>query len=92
MKSRISKVDLKSLSTGHFFDKASMRFFNSKLETDGVLIDNKAYFITSERYDKSYPKKFTIRELDINTGKIEGSSSFQEFESLKSAEKALMDI
>lgn len=77
-----------------FFEPESMRFFESKIETRGLLIKNK-FFITSEQFipstGKPFPRKFTIRGFNRETGGIPTISKFQQFktksEAVKFAEK-----
>ena len=66
----------------HFFDKDSMRFFNSRIET-GLYKDNT--FITSERYDYNYPREYTIRRAVDGGIKIETIGEFRQFETLEDA-------
>ena len=65
----------------HFFSRASMKFFNSKIESE-LLHD--AYFITSERFDKTRSKMYTIRMVYLNGG-IGKLGDFQQFASKKRA-------
>lgn len=57
--------DYNRTSSGHFFDKDTMRFFNSRVieyfRGDG----EKAYFITIEknRFDSNSKRLFTVREV-----------------------------
>lgn len=77
----------------HWFDKGTMKFFNSKVET-GIL--QKRFFISSERMELSEPKKYTIRyfvrdndatpALDCHT-----VGEFQQFETLKGAKDYLKE-
>ena len=66
----------------HFFDRDTMRFFKSKIEKDqlrfGQLIDDK-YFVTSEQYDESSPRLFTVRRFNPKEGSINTVGEFQEF-------------
>ena len=85
----ISEVRRQNKAIGHhFFDKESVRFFNSRIETKGNLIKNK-YFITSEQFVSSTgekaPRKYTIREN--NNGKIDTVGKFNEITSLTEAKK-----
>tara|TARA_R110000824_G_scaffold388405_3_gene583975 strand:+ start:960 stop:1226 length:267 start_codon:yes stop_codon:yes gene_type:complete len=67
----------------HFFDKDTMNYFDSKIET-GLYKDNT--FITSERHnDSNEPRRFTIRKA-LECGKsIKTIGNFGEFETLKDA-------
>ena len=70
----------------HFFDKSTMRFFNSRIMTklnEGYLINNK-YFITSEKFDDNSPRLYTIREY-IGDGDIDTVGEFQQFRTVKEA-------
>ncbi len=58
---------------GHWFDRGALRFFNSKLESK--LIGGR-FFVTSERMELSYPKKYTVRRAEPN-GDIETVGEFQ---------------
>ena len=71
-------------SGGHFFDRGAMSYFNSKVESP--LIGGR-YFVTSERYLLSSPKKFTVRQVVDNGDRvgIESLSEFQEFDTLDEA-------
>jgi len=73
----------------HFFDKDTMKFFDSRIETDalrfGQLIDDK-YFVTSEK-DGDQPRKFTVREFNPLTGGVSTVGDFQEFSTREVARK-----
>jgi len=71
---------------GHFFDAQSMRFFNSKIESE--LIEGR-YFITSERYELDSPKLFTIRQISEAGQILDDLGKFQEFDTLHGALVAL---
>lgn len=44
----------------HFFDKSTMRFFDSRVCRK--VIGN--YFVTSERFDSTSPRRYTLRSVD----------------------------
>ena len=77
-------------SGSHWFDKDTMRFFNSKVET-GIL--NRRFFITSERETTSEPKKYTIRYFLREDGEDQlycySIGEFQQFESVADAKEYL---
>lgn len=58
-----------SICKSHFFDRGSMRFFNSRVGeyayADG---DGGAYFVTSERMDMQHPRQFSVRHFDSQFG------------------------
>lgn len=67
----------------HFFSKSTMRFFSSRIETKGTLI-NRQYFITSEKFDSSSPRLYTIREAKSD-GNINTVGEFQQYKSKQQA-------
>lgn len=73
-----------------FFSPESMKFFESRIETKGLLIKNR-FFITSEQFISSTgqkaPRKFTVRELNRETGGITTVSKFNEISTKKEAIK-----
>jgi hypothetical protein len=80
---------LKSHVTGtcgsHYFDRDTMRFFNSKLHKvypgNGI-----SCFVTSEKFDDTTPRKFTVRK--IQGCKIDTVDDFQKYGSLSTAQTA----
>ncbi len=66
----------------YFFDKQTMKFFNSKIESK-LYADNT--FITSERENLQIPRTYTIRIALDNGREIGTIGKFQQFESLISA-------
>lgn len=89
----ISGVKEKAQSCGsHFFDKSSMRFFNSRI-VGGVINHSKdpriAYFVTSEKRDDE-PRLYTVRK-QIGC-KIASASKFQEFSSAAAAKRAALKL
>ena len=74
----------------HFFDRDTMKFFRSRVERDalmfGQLIDDK-YFITSEQYDSSSPRLYSVRNFNLGTGNVDTIGEFQEFETKGQARK-----
>jgi len=85
----ISDVKRINKQSGHFFfEEGAMRFFESKVESRGLLINNK-FFITSEQFisstGQSSPRKFTVRELNRKTGGIGTVGEFQQFTTRKQA-------
>lgn len=61
----------------HFFEKGTMDFFDSRVETD--LVEGR-YFVTSERFNEDSPRLYTIREVMPN-GSINTVGEFQEYKS-----------
>jgi hypothetical protein len=71
----------------HWFDRSTMRFFNTKIESG--LIGGK-YFITSERYDDDRPRLFTVRRADPD-GTIDTVGEFQGYHSREDAREAIRE-
>ena len=72
---------------GHWFDRDTMRFFNTKIESG--LIGGK-YFITSERYDEDRPRKYTVR-MAAPDGSVDTIGEFQAHLSKENAREAIRD-
>lgn len=79
----------------YFFDKETIAFFSSELET-GLLKDQ--YFITSEQ-DTSYKypafegeRRYSIRCIDHDNKWINTVNNFMEYETLEQAKKALKEL
>jgi hypothetical protein len=64
----------------HFFDRATMSFFNSRVESR--LLNE--HFITSERQNSEDKKRYTIRKA-LENGSIETIGDFMGFETIKEA-------
>lgn len=45
---------------GHFFDRKTMQFFNSRIES-GLLVGG--FFITSEQYDENTERFYAVRQI-----------------------------
>mgnify|MGYP001156849128 CR=1 FL=1 len=82
---RLTMTDIKrnNKEAGHhFFDRDTMRFFNSRIES-GLYKDNT--FITSEQFDYNSPREYTIRRVVDGGIKIETIGEFGQFETLEDA-------
>ena len=82
-------ADVKRLNkeTGHyFFSPDTMRFFESRIETS-LLKGN--YFVTSELAPHDTERKYTLREVDWNSGDINTIGDFYSHDSIDDAKKAL---
>jgi hypothetical protein len=77
--------DIKRLSKGHFFDKSSMRFFNSRICGDVIPMKDQVLFITSEKFDYKSPRRYTIRNLNLASRAIDSVSGVGEFSSKQNA-------
>lgn len=66
---------------GHWFDRSSMRFFNSVIESKLI---NGRYFVTSERIDLDHKKLYTVREANSD-GDIDIVGEFQGYHTRENA-------
>jgi hypothetical protein len=83
-------IEISKNKDKHFFDKDTMRFFKSRIETSvlrfGQLINEK-YFVTSEQFDENSPRLYTVREFHRETGSVSTEGNFQEFKTKETAGK-----
>lgn len=71
-------------SGGHFFDRATMRFFNSRISAD---VYGGHYFVTSERFSQApYRRRYTIRFVADN-GDVTTIGQFQAYSCLSTAKR-----
>jgi hypothetical protein len=85
----IEDVKAANRSIGHhYFDRGTMRFFNSKIESG--LIGGK-YFITSERMELNMPKRYSVR-MAAPDGTIDSIGEFQQYDSKEDAREAIRAI
>lgn len=68
-------------SGSNFFERETMEFFNSNVES--ILIGGR-YFVTSERMELSHPKLFTIREAQAD-GDIDTVGKFRGYDTKRAA-------
>lgn len=76
-------------SSGHWFDKDTMRFFRSRV---GDKIYENYYFISSEQFNDRSPRLYTIRKFFIKEGKIyiDTVGEFQQFETYNQAKRHIL--
>ena len=72
----------------HWFDRSSMRFFNTTIESS---LYGGRFFITSERMDPRHPKKYTVREA-LPTGEIKTVGEFHRMTSIEDARDAARNL
>lgn len=70
---------------GHWFDRSTVKFFNTRIET-GIV--HGCYFITSEAYDDSAARKYTVRSFNAE-GEIDTVGEFCQHGSKEEARIAL---
>ena len=69
----------------HFFDRKTMRFFNSRIESG--LLKGK-YFITSEQFDEKALRYYTLREIQPDLS-INTVGEFQQYKTKEAAKAAI---
>ncbi len=75
------QIEYANTSAGHhFFSPSTMRFFRSKVASRNVI--NGRYFITSEQFDTSSPRLYTIRRV----------GEFQQYGSVEAAQRAASNL
>ena len=92
--------EIRKAATGHFFDRDTMRFFDSRVMLDAFDGPGGCYFVTSERMRGicNYPagkRLYTVRRFNRKTGAVTTPQSFQGFASrngaLAAAKRASLD-
>lgn len=69
----------------HWFDPATLRFFNSRIIPP---LEKGRYFVTSERFDSSTPRRYTVRVAYCD-GRVETVGDFMHYATLRDARKAI---
>ena len=92
---RISMHDIRRAaerSGSHWFDPSTMRFFRSRLAQVGYVSEkesNVAFFVSSEQYRAVsgglLPRRYSVRRVDLTTGRVRTVGEFQAFASSSSA-------
>lgn len=63
---------------GHWFDKDTMRFFNTRVQHSLIKTVNKVvYFVTSEKYLDD-PRRYSLRSMSLVTGNMDTIGEFNE--------------
>jgi len=91
--------EIKKAAKGHFFDKDSMRFFDSRVCLDAFDGPGGCFFVTSERFHGSHGYKgkrlYTIRSFNRKTREVTTTGTFQGYYSrngaLAAARRASVD-
>lgn len=68
----------------HWFDTGAINFFNTVFETEPNKFN---FFITSERMELNFSKKYSIRWFNSKNSKIYTIGEFRQFETIKEAEQ-----
>lgn len=83
-----------ALSSGHFFDKDTMRFFRSRLLSHYKRIDDfTAYFVTSEkRCFADFTRVFTVRKATLKDDQIDIQTVAYQLPTLYQAKQYLKNL
>jgi hypothetical protein len=89
----VSMAWIKSRAAGPFFSKETMRFFRSRLPDRGLRNGDRVYFWTSEQcgWAGDTERAFTLRELDLVTGRVQTVGDFQAYPTAAKAQAAVRD-
>ena len=77
---------------GHWFDAATMKFFSSRVAQTATVKDGKAYFVSSEQFERRSPRLYSVRVCDMTTGDINTVGKFQEYETSQQAIAAIKKL
>jgi len=80
-----SMTDIRHSHPGNWFDKGTMQWFNSRIESKVIY---GRFFISSEQYDDETPRLYTIRYA-TDQGDIETLGEFQDYKTPAAARTAL---
>lgn len=72
----------------HFFDRATMRFFDSRVESGLYRGKGGVYFITSEQFHGSVctlPRKYTVRKFNTASADISTASEYNTLRCIEDA-------
>ena len=81
-------TDIKSgnkLAGYHFFDRAAMAFFNSRVYPKVYQGIGGIYFITSEKLDFADANKYSVRRYMPDTGKVDTLGAFNRIDNMQDA-------
>lgn len=84
---------IKSRAAGPFFSPATMKFFQSRLPDSGLRNGDHVFFWTSEQcgWAGDTVRQFTLRQLDLVTGKVDTVGDFQAYPTAAKAQAAVRD-
>ena len=87
MTTTISQLKSRNRAAGyHFFEPATMRFFDSRIERNVWTVGNGHAFITSEQFGANTPRLYTARFMEYSGDVNEfAGSKFQQFSSKAAA-------
>lgn len=73
----------------HWFDRDTMRFFNSRVGSNTYPTNNPyiTLFVSSERFDEKTKRYYSIRSYDSQTHDIDTIGEFQQYDSSRVANR-----
>jgi hypothetical protein len=74
---------------GHFFDQGAVRFFNSRSSQYAYKQNGFYFWVSSEKFDSSTPRKYTIRFACCSCMSIHEIDGFQAHSSKRDADARL---
>lgn len=85
----ITEMKVANRNVGHYwFDKDTMKFWNSKVVSSLYEAHEAVYFVSSERQRETWPAMFTVRKFNKVTSHVETVGRFQQYESIDKARSA----
>ena len=93
---RIADIKRQNAEAGqHFFERSTMRFFDSRIESQPYHGPGGIYFITSEQFHGSQgsaPRKYTIRQFNPENGHVWTASEFNKLDCIDDAREAARSL
>jgi hypothetical protein len=90
----IYRIERENRNAGrHFFDKATLKAFDSRIHSQVYQGPGGVYFVTSERFHgttKTGPRRYNVRRFWPNTGGI--TSAERNFTTRRAAHKAAAQL
>lgn len=77
---------------GFWFQEGATRFFHCRYPQVAYEQNGKAYFVTSEQFDYSSPRLYTIRVCDLSTGQVDTVGEFQQYGTSREANRAMQSL
>lgn len=89
----VSIAWIKSQAKGPFFSKGTTEFFRSRYATSGLRNGDNVWFWTSEQcgWAGDTARAFTLRHLDLVTGRVQTVGDFQAYRTAHAAAKAVRE-
>ncbi len=81
------KTAAKNGQAPHWFDRSTLRFFSSRISEHVYPTRDGAYFVSSERFDMTTPRLFSVRFCS-DAGAIDTIGEFQQYASRSGAHAA----